>query len=248
MTRALDDIGGILRPDRKLRIVDGAAGSAIWSMFDEDIGDQSYDSIADTYDRVIGSRVYQRIVWGNDISRDAQFAVAAARSATGWWLDAGCGSLLFTTDAHLHSGRPTVLLDLSVEMLRRARQRLVERCGQVPEHIVLLQGDVLSLPFRPSSFESILCPGIIHLFADPTELLESLAGVLAPGGGLFLSSLVTDRWLGRQMLLLLKRTGETPNPIRSEVLAEAVRSVFDRQPVSDTLGNMTHLQVEKETA
>ncbi len=246
-SRAIDDIDSVLGPGRRLRLVDGPAEQGIWSALDEGAGEQQYDSIATAYDRVVGNRIYQRIVWGNDISRDDAFARTAGRSSAGWWLDAGCGSLLFTAAAHAESGRPTVLLDVSIGMLQRARQRLVERSGRLPEHVVLIQGDVFALPFRASSFGSILCPGIIHLFENPAELLESLAAVLEPGGGLYLSSLVTDRWLGRIMLKVGQRTGESPNPLRTEALAEVVTTVFDRTPQSETRGNMAHLWLKTAT-
>lgn len=241
---AFEDIDTILQPDLQLRLVDGPAEAGIWSVLDGEPVAQ-YDSIAGAYDRIIGNRLYQRLVWGNDIARDTEFARAAANSSPGWWLDAGCGSLLFTIPVHAQGGRSTILLDLSIGMLQRARDRLVERCGQLPEHIVLVQGDVFALPFRSASFETILCPGIIHLFDKPVELLESLDATLAPGGGLYLSSLVTDRWLGARMLRLMQRAGETPNPIKAAELADVVSGVFDRTPQLDTLGNMAHVWLTK---
>jgi len=242
-TSAFDGIDSILRPDCRLRLVDGPAEQGIWSAFDSEPGSQQYDSIGGAYDRVVGNRLYQRSVWGNDSARDTEFARASASSSTGWWLDAGCGSLVFTAPVHTESGRPTVLFDLSIGMLQRARRRLVEHCGRLPNHIVLVQGDAFALPFRPHSFESILCPGIIHLFDQPAKLLESLAGTLAPGGGLYLSSLVTDRLLGALALRMMQRMGEVSNPMSAAELAEIVTAAFDRTPQVYTMGNMAHFRL-----
>jgi ubiquinone/menaquinone biosynthesis C-methylase UbiE len=242
---AFDGIGSILQPGCELRLVDGPAEAGIWSALDVDPGAQQYDAIASKYDLVVGNRFYQWLVWGNDLARDEEFARAAACSSKGWWLDAGCGSLLFTSGVHAESGRPTVLLDLSIGMLQRARGRLIEHCGRLPEHVVLVQGDVFSLPFRASCFDTALCPGIIHLFEQPAELLESLSGALAPGGSLYLSSLVTDRWLGSRVLALMRRAGEVPNPLSAAELAEIVSGVFDRSPTLDTMGNMAHVRLVK---
>jgi ubiquinone/menaquinone biosynthesis C-methylase UbiE len=243
---AFEDLDSILQPGR-LRLVDGSEEAGIWSVLDGEPAVQSYDSIAGVYDRIVGNRLYQQLVWGNDIERDTEFSRAAAKSSAGWWLDAGCGSLLFTAPVHAQSGRPTILFDLSIGMLQRARDRLIEHCGHLPEHVLLVQGDVLALPFRQSGFETILCPGIIHLFEKPAELLESLATTLEPGGGLYLSSLVTDRAFGARMLRLMQRTGETPNPIDTAELADVVSDVFDRTPQVDTLGNMAHVWLKDAT-
>ncbi len=244
---ALDEIDSILQPDRKLRLVDGPVEAGIWTAIDGEPGAQRYDSVAGTYDRLIGNRHWQRLIWGNDIARDTEFARAAESSSMGWWLDAGCGTLIFTAPVHAESERPTILFDVSIGMLQRARKRLVEHCGRLPEHVVLIQGDVFALPFRASSFETTLCPGIIHLFDRPAALLESLEGILAPGGGLYLSSLVTDRWLGARMLRLMQRAGETPNPTSAAELAEIVTSVFGRPARVDTMGGMAHVWLTKAT-
>ncbi len=176
----LDEIDSILQPGRKLRLVDGPVEAGIWTAIDGEPGAQRYESIAGMYDRLIGSRHWQRLIWGNDIARDTELARAAESSSMGWWLDAGCGTLIFTAPVHAESERPTILFDVSIGMLQRARKRLVEHCGRLPKHVVLIQGDVFALPFRASSFETILCPGIIHLFDKPAALLESLEGILAP--------------------------------------------------------------------
>lgn len=73
----------------------------------------------------------------------------------------------------------------------RARRRLDRLCGPVPEHLVLCQGDVFDLPFETSAFATVSCSAVIHGFDDPAQAVRQLIRVLAPGGNLFLTSLVT---------------------------------------------------------
>lgn len=224
-----------------------AVGDDIWSVLPQATGQQQYDSIAAAYDRIVGNRIYQRLAWGNDVARDAQLARDAV-VGDGWLLDAGCGSLVFTAEVHRDSRRPTVLLDLSVGMLQRARDRVADASGRVPDHLVLLQGDVLALPFAPASFTTVLCPGIIHLFEGHEALIESLASVMAPGADLFLSSLVTDRAVGAFLLRQMQNRGEVPLPIHSGELADKLRKVLGRTAQMDVQGNMAHARVTRASA
>jgi SAM-dependent methyltransferase len=232
-------VAAALRPGVSLRRVE----AGIWSVLPPGEEAQRYDAIAARYDRLIGSRVYQRLAWGNRLADDADFARGAVHSAaTGAILDAGCGSLLTTTDAHLSAERPTVLLDLSVGMLRRAKARIVARAGSLPERVVLLQADVLHLPFRPASFRSVLCPGILHLFADPAALVRSLVSVLEHAGVLFTSSLVTDRSIGRAWLRFLARGGEVKSLLASHDLTQLVEAASGRATTCRSRGNVARVR------
>ena len=59
-------------------------------------------------------------------------------------------------------------------MLRRARQRLLNLTGEFPGHIVLLQAELSELPFRPGSFQTIVCLNVLHQFADAAALTKQL--------------------------------------------------------------------------
>lgn len=232
-------VSAVLRPGVTLRGVE----EGIWSVLPPSQEAQRYDAIAARYDRLIGSRLYQRLVWGNRLGDDAAFAREAVVSdSEGAILDAGCGSLLTTTDVHLAVERPTVLLDLSVGMLRRAKARIVARAGSLPDRIVLLQADVLRTPFRDASFRTVLCPGILHLFADPKALVRSLGSLVEPGGVLFVSSLVTDRVVGRAWLRLLARSGEIQSRLTAEAVAQLVEEASGRDTAYRVRGNVVRLR------
>ena len=186
--------------------------SGIWSVIPEGTPSQRYDGRARLYDRLIGSRLYNRVAWGTSPAAYAAFAHQAAAYGNGPLLDAGCGTLVSTAAIHAASGRPTVLVDISRDMLAVARQRLVAMGGHIPDHLVFLQADLRHLPFRDSVFGSVLCPGMLHLFDDVEIIAAALARVTAPAGCLFMTSLVTDRWLGARYLGALHRSGEVARP------------------------------------
>ncbi len=179
-----------------------------------------YDGRARLYDRLVGSTIYNRLAWGLSPTSYTHFAREAAASGTGLLLDAGCGTLVSTAAVHATSGRPTILLDLSSDMLAAARDRLMVIGGSVADHLALLQADLHDLPLRSEAFETILCPGILPLIDDVAGLARSLARVAAPGARLYFSSLVAEQWLGTYYLAVLRRAGEVARPrTAAELLA-----------------------------
>ncbi|MCT2397948.1 class I SAM-dependent methyltransferase [Novosphingobium mangrovi (ex Huang et al. 2023)] len=164
------------------------------------------------YDWLIGNRVYNRLAWGTSPEAYTAFAGEAARSGSGTLLDAGCGTLVSTAAVHAGSRRPTVLVDLSTDMLKVARDRLVRLHGRMPDHVVLLQADLQALPFRDGAFGAVLSPGMLHLFGDVEAITRELARVAVPDAAIFATSLVAERWLARRYLAALHRAGEVARP------------------------------------
>lgn len=113
----------------------------IYSALSADQRAHEYDDKTGVYDRVIGHPLYNRIVWKNRLSDYADFCQEALDSRpTGPVLDAGCGSLVFTSAVYAdHTTRPLVLLDRSLGMLHQAKARLVDANGSLPENITLIQ-------------------------------------------------------------------------------------------------------------
>lgn len=214
----------------------------IWSERPADEPPQRYDEIAAAYDRVVSHPLYLRIAWGIRVEAERAFAARALAGDAGAVLDAGCGSLCFTAGAHQASGRPTLLLDLSLGMLRIARDRLAQRAGGVPERIALLQADALAPPLRDGAFRTVLCPGILHLFADPLPLLRRLDALAEPEGSLFLSCLVTDRPFGRAYLHLLARSGEIGLLRDAAALRDLVERGTGRPTRCERVGNLAYLE------
>jgi SAM-dependent methyltransferase len=206
----------VLAQSRSARLV----GPDIWSVMPTGTPAPTYDGRAKLYDRLIGSSLYNRVAWGIDPAAYAAFAQEAARSSTGPFLDAGCGTLVSTAMVHAKCSRPTVLIDLSIDMLQVARSRLLQSLDALPETLVLLQADIRDLPFRDGVFATVLCPGMLHLFEPVEAITRELARVVAHGSHIFASSLVAERLIGRGYLALLHRAGEIAQPrTEAELLA-----------------------------
>ncbi|HEV2769816.1 MAG TPA: class I SAM-dependent methyltransferase [Solirubrobacteraceae bacterium] len=212
----------LLRPERGLQRVTDHVLSALPA---DDPGDGAYDRRAATYDRLVGSRLYNRLVWGSSPRAYAAFAQRAVRAGEGPLLDVACGSAVFTASIYGESARPVVLADRSKGMLQRAAQRLERSEHPSP---VLLQADLFDLPFVPASFTTVACHGALHLFEDLAGALGALRAQLAPQGTLYATSLVAETTIGRRWLALLHRAGEVAAPRRAmELLAAAQAELSD---------------------
>lgn len=172
-----------------------------------------YDRRAAVYDRLVRSRLYNRVAWGCAPGDYEAFAAEALASADGPVLEAAAGSAAATAALHRRSGRPTVLVDLSRPMLERAARRLARDGTAVPARIRLVQADVTALPGGPPErFTTILVLGALHLFDDVDALLAPLRARLAPGGRMYVSGLVAETARGRRYLEVLHRAGEVAAP------------------------------------
>jgi SAM-dependent methyltransferase len=229
--RAAPDIDSLLAPGRTLR----AAGAVLSALPADDEG-AHYDRRAAAYDRLIGSRTYNRLAWGTSPSQYADFAAEAVAAGGGPLLDAGCGTATFTAEAYHAADRPLVLVDRSVDMLGRAAARL----AGAPAAFV--QADLTDLPFSPSCFTTVACFGVLHVLDDPWPALAALRDQVAPGGRLFASMLVADRPVGRAYLAALHRAGEVGPLRRTEQLADAARAVFGASADVRRTGSMAWLR------
>ena len=100
------------------------------------------------------------------------------------WLDAGCGAGTYSRLLQAH-GLAVVGTDYSLPTLRHALRRTVEG-------IVYVVADVRRLPFRPASFDGALCLGVTQALAQSDEAVAALAGVVKPGGEVWIDAL--NRW------------------------------------------------------
>lgn len=202
-----------------------------------------YDQRAAVYDFLVGSRVYNRLVWGSSPAQYAAFARSAVHAPPrGPLLDAACGSLLFTAEAHVHCGRSVVACDQSLDMLRRARQRLMKLSGSNYGDIFLVQADLTDLPFRQSVFQTVLCMNVLHHYADAAALMRNLQRLLAAAGQLHLTSLVLNgRMIGDAYLRLLHRQGWIVRPRSVAELNGLIESALRQSPNITMAGNMAYL-------
>lgn len=210
-----------LAPGRRIRRLAGGLLSAVAVDDHAAINDRQ----ASRHDRIVGSRAFNRLVWGARPEDCSRFAEEALCSGTGPMLDAGCGTALLTATAYRRASRPLVLVDRSAAMLGRAADRLADAPA------TLIQADIGDLPFPPGAFETVACFAALHLLDDPWNGLAALGEQVAPGGRLYVSMLVADRdGLSRRYLEAVCRRGELGPPRRGDELEQAAREIL-RGPV-----------------
>lgn len=205
----------------------------------EDAG-APYDRTAALYDWLVRRRAYNRLLWGTDPRDYEAFAATALSERRGPVLDVAVGSAAATASLHARSGRETVLLDRSREMLERARDRIAaELDPQDDPPIRLVQADALAMPLPPRGFDTVLCMGFVHLLAEPRALLDALRGQVRSGGRIHLTSLVAETPVGRRYLGMLHRAGEVAVPRRAAELEAALGVSVDR-----VRGSMAYLTLD----
>ena len=74
-------------------------------------------------------------------------------------------------------------------MLNKARAKL-RRAGV--SNISLVQGNAVTLPFQPSSFDVVFLVAVLGEVPDPAACITSVARVLHPGGLLSITELPGD--------------------------------------------------------
>ncbi len=75
-------------------------------------------------------------------------------------------------------------LDSSAQPLGDFRAPLAAEPAGVSGRVRLVQGEAEAITdlFAPSSFDVVLCQGVLMYFPDPGPLLDAIAQVVAPGG------------------------------------------------------------------
>lgn len=97
-------------------------------------------------------------------------------------LDVGCGKAI--DGARLcENGATVVGLEPSNIMLLRAREYL----GAKNSRVLLVQGIGENLPFKPHSFDKVMCKGALDHFVSPDQTMEEIARVTKPGGEMIVS-------------------------------------------------------------
>ncbi len=98
-------------------------------------------------------------------------------------LAAGCGTVQAAYLAYTNRGAAVWGVDLSEASLAHERY-LQERHGLA--NLRLFRGDLRQVQEIGTTFDCIVCSGVLHHLADPDEGLRALAGVLAPDGAMTL--------------------------------------------------------------
>jgi len=97
-------------------------------------------------------------------------------------LDVGCGRAV--DGARLcEKGAHVVGLEPSHVMIARAKEHLSRSNARV----ALAQGIGENLPFKPHSFDKVMCKGALDHFFSPSQTMEEIARVLKPEGEMIIS-------------------------------------------------------------
>ena len=105
-------------------------------------------------------------------------------------LDVGCGGGLLS-EAMAGEGAEVVALDLAPELIEIARLHLLEMQVAQPALRVdyRLQSVESMAAEMPQRFDAITCMEMLEHVPDPLSIVRSCAGLLKPGGRLFVSTL-----------------------------------------------------------
>ena len=111
--------------------------------------------------------------------------------------DVGCGTGSLTFEL-ARFARKVIGVDLSHEMLRRARAIAKERkLGNVE----FRQGDALEVPLPSRSVDAAFCVMVLHFVPDPARAIANLCRITRLGGPIILVDLVQHKqdWMREQM-------------------------------------------------
>ncbi len=182
----------------------------------ENVTGAAYDNKAKLYEKLVGSKLYNKLFWGTSPGDYTNFAKKAILTATGISLDIGCGGLIQTSVVYANSRQNHILLDHSVEMLRIAGNRIINHFGKIPENINLLQADAFHLPFEDASFDNIVSFGMIHCFENKSGFINEALRVLKPKGTFYFTTMTSDRFISKCYMNILRKQKEFGEPLSSQ--------------------------------
>ena len=131
---------------------------------------------------------FERAPVQSDPSALAHLIAVADLPRRGLVIDAGCGPGL-VAEALLEAGHRVVGVDLSAEMIERARRR----CGRFGDLATFLNGSIHD-PETASlaPFDGAISRYVLHHVRDPLMFIARQSSVLRPGGVLVLCDHTTD--------------------------------------------------------
>lgn len=138
-------------------------------------------------------------------------------SAMGDTLDVGCGT--GENFAYLTSADSITAVDLSAEMIARAR----ERADSLGANVEFEVADAARLPFEDASFDTVVSALSVCTFPDYVGALREMVRVCRPGGKVLLleHGRSSVGWIGRRQDRMLGRS------------LQVTACRFNRDPLSD---------------
>jgi SAM-dependent methyltransferase len=126
-------------------------------------------------------------------------------------LDLGCGEGRHVIAACALDGVDAVGVDLSLDDLATARQRMQAFAtdnGPDTPLFALLAGDALRLPFADATFDAVICSEVLEHIPDYRAALVEIQRVLKPGG--YFCASVPRAWCERICWWLSREYHQTP--------------------------------------
>ena len=123
------------------------------------------------------------------------------------WLDAGCGAGTYTRHLFAH-GMDVAGVDYSLPAIQKARTRS-------PQAIPFAVADVRHLPFRPDTFDGVLCFGVTQALGESESALTELCLLTRPGGELWVDAL-NGRFVINTARVLARKLRRRPAHLRYE--------------------------------
>ena len=104
-------------------------------------------------------------------------------------LDIGCGEGRHAIGLHVDKKVEVVGLDLSLEDIKTAKNRIKDFSISSDNNSSCLFGigNIQQLPFRGSTYNSIICSEVLEHVESPKEAIKEMVRVLKPGGVLAIS-------------------------------------------------------------
>jgi len=169
---------------------------------------EAYDKASGQYDNYIAGnnpllKILKRIALGLDKEAAAEYVSITKKMLSqlkeGIVLDIPAGTGLFTFEEY--AKRPDILFvaaEYSRGMLLRAQQKIKSLKA---ENIVLIRADVGNLPFKPETFDAVICLNGIHSFPEKEKAISQISRVLKKNQALHGSLVLKgERWLTDLML------------------------------------------------
>ena len=134
--------------------------------------EEMFSRLVPHYDRM------NRLMTAGRDGRWRKLAVQSSEPRRAIVLDLGAGTGDLSEEFRRQGAERVIGLDVSAEMLRRARRKYGE------DRIDWLQGDALHLPFADESFDVVASAFVMRNLPDLAGSFEEMARVLRPGGRL----------------------------------------------------------------
>lgn len=111
-------------------------------------------------------------------------------------LGSGSGTDVFVAALHVGDTGSVTGLDMTDQQLAKAR-RLRDEAGM--DNVSFEKGYVEDVPFEDGAFDVVISNGVINLSADKQQVFEEANRVLAPGGRLAVSDIISEQQMPRSI-------------------------------------------------